>query len=177
LTRQHSVGIVPTGMIFRVLPIWRGFSMNSSVEDITAVIPHRPPFLLIDSIREVEFGKRGTGIRTIRPGDDFVSDYLPGSGKMPRTMLIEALAQTAAFVVAGKKIAPETTEEEKKTYPTIGLLVRVGKFIFSGDAVRGDTVYLDVELSSSFGSIYKFLGSARIGTQEICRGNLTFSVY
>jgi 3-hydroxyacyl-[acyl-carrier-protein] dehydratase len=147
--------------------------MKYSRTDIIAVIPHRPPILLIDEIEEVEFGKRGIGVRQVDADDDFIGAYLPGQDIMPRTMLIEALAQTAAFVVAGKKLVPDADQAE---HPTVGYLVRLGDFVFSGDARRGDTVRFFVDLISSLGSIYKFTGVAKAGDAEICRGNLTFSV-
>ena len=147
--------------------------MRFTKNDITAVIPHRPPILLIDAIEEVEFGKRGVGVRRIDTDDDFVGAYLPGQEIMPRTMLIEALAQTAAFVAAGGKLMPGA---DQKDYPTVGYLVRLKDIVFSGDARRGDTIRLSVDLVSSLGSIYKFAGVVTVGDAEICRGNLTFSV-
>ena len=143
-------------------------------DDIIAVIPHRPPFLLVDRVVDVEFGRRGVGIREIRPADDFIAAYLPGEGVMPRTLFVEALAQTAAFVVAGRKLLPEAQLEK---HPTIGYLVRIADFEFSGDAKLGDTLRLSVELISSLGNIYKFGGTALVAGREICKGNLTFSVY
>ncbi len=86
--------------------------MKFTRDDIIAVIPHRPPFLLVDSMVDVEFGRRGVGIREIRPTDDFIASYLPGEGIMPRTLFVEALAQTAAFVVAGRKLLPERPGRE-----------------------------------------------------------------
>jgi 3-hydroxyacyl-[acyl-carrier-protein] dehydratase len=147
--------------------------MKFSLNDIIAVIPHRPPILLVDEIGEVEFKKRGVGVRAIRITDDFIGAYLPGEGVMPRTLLIEALAQTAAFVTAGGKLIPGAHQGD---YPTIGYLVRVADFVFSGDVRQGDTMRLFVDLVSSLGSIYKFAGVVRVGEKEICRGNLTFSV-
>ncbi len=113
--------------------------MRFSVNEITAVIPHRPPILLIDEIREVEFKKRGVGVRRVTIADDFVGSYLPGEGLMPRTLLIEALAQTAAFVTAGGRLAPGADQGD---YPTIGYLVRVADFVFSGDVRKDDTMQL-----------------------------------
>jgi 3-hydroxyacyl-[acyl-carrier-protein] dehydratase len=147
--------------------------MRFTRADIIAVIPHRPPFLLIDAIEEVEFMKRGVGVRRIDTDDDFIGAYLPGQEIMPRTMLVEALAQTAAFVAAGQKLVPGAGQ---KDYPTVGYLVRLNDVVFSGDARRGDTIRLFVDLVSSLGSIHKFAGVVKVGDTEICRGSLTFSV-
>jgi 3-hydroxyacyl-[acyl-carrier-protein] dehydratase len=147
--------------------------MKYSRADIISVIPHRPPILLVDEIEEVEFKKRGVGVRRVTADDDFVGAYLPSGGVMPRTMLIEALAQTAAFVTAGGKLAPGADQDG---YPTIGYLVRVADFVFSGDVRQDDVMRLSVELVSSLGGIYKFSGVVSVGGGEICRGSLTFSV-
>ncbi|MBN2224243.1 MAG: hypothetical protein JW765_06170 [Deltaproteobacteria bacterium] len=147
--------------------------MRFSKNDIIAVIPHRPPVLLIDEIQDVQFRKRGVGVRRITADDDFIGTYLPPEGIMPRTLLIEALAQTAAFVAAGGKLMPGA---EQGDYPTIGYLVRIADVFFSGDARQGDTIRLFVDLVSSLGAVYKFAGVVRVGDIEICRGNLTFSV-
>jgi 3-hydroxyacyl-[acyl-carrier-protein] dehydratase len=147
--------------------------MNYTRSDIIAVIPHRPPILLIDEVVDVEFKKRGVGVRRITADDDFIGAYLPTEGIMPRSMLIEALAQTAAFVAAGGKLMPGA---DQKDYPTIGYLVRIADVVFSGDVRQGDTMYLSVDLASSLGSIYKFAGVVRVKDAEICRGSLTFSV-
>jgi len=147
--------------------------MQFTKNDIIAVIPHRPPILLIDAIEEVEFKKRGVGVRRITADDDFVGAYLPADGIMPRTLLIEALAQTAAFVAAGGKLMPGA---DSRDYPTVGYLVRIADVVFSGDVRQVDTICLFVDLVSSLGSIYKFAGVVRVGDTEICRGNLTFSV-
>ncbi len=147
--------------------------MRFTRNDIIAVIPHRPPVLLIDEVIDVEFKKRGVGVRRIDTDDDFIGAYLPGEGVMPRSMLIEALAQTAAFVAAGGKLMPDA---DQKDYPTIGYLVRIADVVFLGDVRQGDTIRLFVDLASSLGSIYKFAGVVRVGDAEICRGSLTFSV-
>ena len=147
--------------------------MRFTRTDILAVIPHRPPILLIDEIQDVQFPRHGIGVRKIGRDDDFIDTYLPGQEVMPRTMLIEALAQTAAFVAAGAKLVPGA---DQKGYPTVGYLVRLGDVVFSGDVGPGDTVRFFVDLVSSLGTVYKYAGVVRVGDTEICRGSLTFSV-
>jgi 3-hydroxyacyl-[acyl-carrier-protein] dehydratase len=147
--------------------------MRFSQSDIIAVIPHRPPILLVDEIEEVEFKKRGVGLRAIRETDDFLETSSSGRSVMPRALLIEALAQTAAFVTAGGRLLPGA---DQGGYPTIGYLVRVADFVFSADVGVNDVMRLSVELSSSLGNIYKFAGVVRVGEVEVCRGSLTFSV-
>ena len=166
--------------------------MKFDTEAINKVLPHRPPFLFVDYIEDVEFEKRGVGIKEIRLDDGIIGAYLKGGGVMPRTLIIEALAQTAGFVVAGKQLVPDNDAREvKKTgenrYPRLGYMVRIRNFTFSGDAREGDVLRLIVSLDTVFGNIYKFdahaevedtpRGDTTVDYSEIARGNLTFSVF
>lgn len=161
--------------------------MRFTAEDIVEVIPHRPPFLLIDSVEIIEFGKSGVGIKAlIQEKDgwsfgDFFDSYLPDKRIMPRPMIIEAAAQTGAFIVAGEALLNKKGGEEGGGgRPAVGgvsgYLVKIGNFSFEEDAKEGDTLKLHVELDTVFGALHKFYVAAEIGGAEIARGNLTFSV-
>ena len=158
--------------------------MRFTAEEIVKVIPHRPPFLLIDSIEIIEFGKGGVGEKELVVDDsfgDFFETYLPNKRIMPRPMIIEAAAQTAAFVVAGGRLLNECRGNEgDEGGPAaghgLGYLVKIGDFSFSGDAREGDTLRLFVELDSVFGALHKFSVVAEAGGAKIARGGLTFSV-
>lgn len=150
--------------------------MRYDPSHITRVIPHRPPFLLIDAVESVKFGRRGVGVWTPDASSEFLRDYIPGENILPRSLLIEAMAQTAAFVAAGGSVFGADTESEPSAPPGVGYLVRISDVVFSGDAKAGDTVSFTVEMTKSFGDLYKFTGRADIDGVEIARGELTFSV-
>lgn len=155
--------------------------MRFAAEDIVKVIPHRPPFLLVDSVEIAEFGKSGVGEKVLVRGGredsfgDFFEVYLPNRRIMPRPMIIEAAAQTAAFVVAGGRLLSEGGEGPTGP-PAVGYLVKIGDFSFSGDAAEGDTLRLHVTLDNIFGALHRFTVVAETGGAEIARGDLTFSV-
>jgi len=150
--------------------------MRYDPSHITRVIPHRPPFLLIDAVESVEFGRRGVGISTLDKSSEFLRDYRPGENILPRSLLIEAMAQTAAFVAAGGSVFETGDEQAPSAPPGVGYLVRVSDVTFSGNAKAGDTVSYIVEMTKSFGDLYKFTGRALVNGVEIARGELTFSV-
>ncbi|MBN1573256.1 MAG: hypothetical protein JW984_08695 [Deltaproteobacteria bacterium] len=154
--------------------------MRFTAEDIVKIIPHRPPFLLIDSVDIIEFGKSGVGIKELVRDDsfgDFFDAYLPEERVMPRPMIIEAAAQTGAFIVAGGGLLNEGgVNEEDVGGPAAGYLVKIGDFSFSGDAREGDTLRLNVMLDNAFGALHRFGVVAEAGGAEIARGELTFSV-
>ena len=61
----------------------------------TDIIPHRPPFLFIDEVREVD-GTRIRAVRTFREDEEFFRGHFPGNPIVPGVLLIEAMAQTFA---------------------------------------------------------------------------------
>jgi 3-hydroxyacyl-[acyl-carrier-protein] dehydratase len=66
---------------------------------IEALIPHRPPFLLVDEIVELEPGKRVVGRREIRADDWWFPGHFPERPVMPGVLTIEAIAQCGAVAV------------------------------------------------------------------------------
>lgn len=75
-------------------------SLDSS--QIQEIIPHRKPFLFVDRIEEVEFGKRAVGvIDDINRHKQIISGHFPGFLVMPGALLVEALAEVGAVAALG----------------------------------------------------------------------------
>src|SRR5262245_56894082 len=70
-----------------------------TIEEILATLPHRPPFLLIDRILEIEDGARAVGIKNVTMNEPFFVGHFPGRPVMPGVLIIEALAQVGAVAI------------------------------------------------------------------------------
>jgi 3-hydroxymyristoyl/3-hydroxydecanoyl-(acyl carrier protein) dehydratase len=57
-------------------------------------------FVLIDTLLELEPGKRARARKTFSPADDFLADHFPGLAIVPGVLITEAMGQTAGWLLA-----------------------------------------------------------------------------
>ncbi|MGE9290134.1 MAG: 3-hydroxyacyl-ACP dehydratase FabZ, partial [Puniceicoccales bacterium] len=72
-----------------------------STEEIKHRIPHRPPFLFIDEVVEIEEG-RLVAERTIRAEEPQFEGHYPGNPIMPGVLICEAAFQAAAVLLVNR---------------------------------------------------------------------------
>jgi 3-hydroxyacyl-[acyl-carrier-protein] dehydratase len=133
---------------------------------IQAIIPHRPPFLLIDRIVEVEPGKRIVGHKDVSLSDDFLRGHFPDYPVMPGVLIVEALAQTGAVLVM---LDPANAGK-------LPFFARIDNCRFRQQVRPGDTLRLEVEVTSFRGPVGKARGRALVGDRLACEADLTFAL-
>ncbi len=136
--------------------------VNISVEEIMKVLPHRPPFLLVDRIVELE-EKKGVGIKNVTMDEWFFQGHFPGKPIMPGVLIIEALAQCAGFVAMRSLENPESK---------IVLFAGIENAKFRNPVVPGDQLRLEVEIVRMSGKIGKFRGVAKVGDKVAAEADM-----
>lgn len=69
------------------------------IEEVMRLLPHRPPFLLVDRVLEVDPGRRAVAVKGVTINEPFFQGHFPGHPVMPGVLILEALAQVAGIVV------------------------------------------------------------------------------
>jgi 3-hydroxyacyl-[acyl-carrier-protein] dehydratase len=136
------------------------------IEEIQKIIPHRYPFLLIDTIIDLEPGKRATGIKNVTVNEHFFVGHFPDYPVMPGVLIVEALAQVGAVAIL-------SLDQNKGK---IALFAGIDGFRFKKQVVPGDQLLLEVEITKSKGPVGKGNAVARIGDAVVASGELTFAV-
>jgi 3-hydroxyacyl-[acyl-carrier-protein] dehydratase len=67
--------------------------------DPTDWLPHRPPFLFLDSLISIEPGVRASALWTLRGDEWFFPGHFPGRPTTPGVLLLESIAQCGAVIV------------------------------------------------------------------------------
>jgi len=133
-------------------------------EQIESVIPHRPPFLLIDRILECVPGKRAVGIKCVSAGEAFFQGHFPSKPVMPGVLIIEALAQTGAFALL-------STEEHKGK---IALFAGIDGARFRRQVVPGDVLRLEIEIGKMRGPVGRGEAKAYVDGELAAEATLLF---
>ena len=79
--------------------------------DIYKLIPHREPFLWIDSVEIIEVGKIAIGFKSLSNSELIFNGHFPGNPIFPGVLIIEAMAQTGAVLLKhGSLISNESSK-------------------------------------------------------------------
>jgi 3-hydroxyacyl-[acyl-carrier-protein] dehydratase len=133
---------------------------------IEQLIPHRPPFLLVDEILELEPGRRVVGRREVRADDWWFTGHFPERPVMPGVLTIEAIAQAGAVAVLA-----DAAHAGK-----IPFFAGIDDCRFKRVVEPGDTLTLECEFVRVRGPIAKGQGRATVGDEVAAEAMLTVFV-
>lgn len=137
-----------------------------TAKEIMEIIPHRQPFLLIDTIEEVEEGKRAVGKKCVSYNEPFFAGHFPGEPVMPGVLIIEAMAQVGAVAILSRP------ENKGKTAYFAG----INNAKFKNKVLPGDVLELELEIIKEKGPIGIGKGTARVNGKLAASAELTFAI-
>lgn len=134
--------------------------------DIQNIIPHRYPFLLVDTIEEIIDETCIIGKKNVTSNEMHFMGHFPQKHVMPGVLIVEALAQTGAVLLLSK-------EENKGK---IAVLAGVNKMRFKRQVIPGDTLTLKVELTRMKAGIGFASAIALVGDEVAAKGEIMFAI-
>ena len=137
-----------------------------TTKQIMEIIPHRQPFLLIDTIEELEPGVRAVAKKCVSYNEPFFGGHFPAEPVMPGVLLIEALAQAGAAAILCQD------ENRGKTAYFAG--INAAKF--KQKVVPGDVLYLETEIIKQKGPVGVGRAIAKVEDKIVCTAELTFAI-
>lgn len=137
-----------------------------TAKDILEIIPHRHPFMLIDTIEELEPGVRALGKKCVSFNEPYFAGHFPGNPVMPGVLIIEALAQTGAVALLGQP------EWKGKTAYFVG----IDGAKFKQKVVPGDVLMLETKIVKIKGPIGIGEAVASVDGKMVAKAQLTFAI-
>lgn len=137
-------------------------------EEIETLIPHRPPFLWIDHVEELEPGVRCVAVKFIDPATPIFAGHFPAKPIFPGVLLIEAVAQTAGVMLGSA--APQGSD---KNPGGVALLAAVNRFKFLKPVTPGQELRIETKKLTEAGQMAYIGGTVWVGEEMVASGELS----
>lgn len=133
------------------------------IVEIMKTLPHRPPFLLVDKVLELD-ETRVVGLKNVTMNEEFFNGHFPGAPVMPGVLQVEAMAQAGGILVLKQVPDPEN-------YLTYFL--KIDNVKFKKMVLPGDTLIFELELLEPVRrGICQMSGKAYVGDTLVMQAEL-----
>ena len=136
------------------------------INAIKALLPHRPPFLLVDRVFHIEENDIA-GIKQVSMNEPFFVGHFPEEPVMPGVLIVEAMAQCCGILVLHRVEDPEN-------YSTY--VLKADGVKWKRKVVPGDTLQLECHIADMRRGICTAECKAFVAGQLVCEAVLTAQI-
>lgn len=130
-----------------------------NVTQIMNILPHRPPFLLVDKVMEIS-KEHVVAVKSVTMNEPFFTGHFPGAPVMPGVLQVEAMAQAGGILAL-------STVPDPENYLTYFL--KIDGVRFKKQVVPGDTLIFRLVMDEPIRrGIVKMTGKAYVGENLVC---------
>ena len=133
--------------------------MTVDIKRIMDLIPHRYPLLLIDKVEDIIPNESATGVKNVTMNEPHFMGHFPGHPVMPGVLIIEAMAQTCAVLVA------ESVGEDAEG--KIVYFTSIDNAKFRKPVTPGDVLNIKVNKIQNRKALWKFEAKAYVNDQVV----------
>lgn len=137
-----------------------------TTKEIMNILPHRHPFLLVDTIEELEPGVRAVGRKCVSFDESYFAGHFPGNPVMPGVLIVEAMAQVGAVAMLCQD------EFKGKTAYFAG----INSAKFKQKIVPGDVLNIETQIVKVKGPIGIGKAVAKVDGKVAAMAELTFAI-
>jgi len=135
--------------------------------EIEMMIPHRPPFLWIDRVEELDPGVHCVAVKVVDPADPIFAGHFPAKPILPGVLLIEAVAQTAGVMLGSA--APQAGNKMEG----VALLGAVNHFKFLKAVTPGQELRIETRKLTEVGRLAYIGGTVWVDGEMVANGELS----
>ncbi len=133
--------------------------------EISKILPHRYPFLLVDKIVELVDNERIVGIKNVTFNEPFFQGHFPGRPVMPGVIILESMAQTGAILAIKSKegVLPGKTM----------FIVGATDVKWKRQVVPGDVLRVEMVSSRKRRPLWIMNGTVTVGDKLVAQATIT----
>ena len=139
------------------------------INEILKMLPHRYPFLLVDTIKNVVPGESGIGVKNVTFNEPFFEGHFPENPVMPGVLQIEAMAQTAGVIVVTS--FPKEEQDGCRVF-----FMTVDDVKFRKPIIPGDVVEMKVKKEQAVRNVFKFRAESYVNGKLVAQAVLSAMV-
>lgn len=136
-----------------------------NIVEILQMIPHRYPMMLVDRILEYVPAKSIVGIKNVSFNEPQFTGHFPDFPVMPGVLIVEAMAQVSAVLVA-KSTGAKASEK-------VVFFMSIDNAKFRRPVVPGDTLFIYVKVEQNRGDVWKFSAEAKVNDKVVAESGFS----